>query len=329
MVALALDRKVEVIQKKQNSLLYTRFFGLRSLPFSLTPDPEYFFNHTSSQDALNKLLFATRSGEGFVKVTGEVGTGKTLLCRTFLNSLGEQFIVAYIPNPYMESLTLLMAIADELGVAYSAHANQHELLKSLTEFLLNSYAKTGKTVVICLDEAHAMPRASMEVLRLLSNLETAKRKLLQLVLFAQPEFNERLNHSTIRQLKQRISFSGELNPMSRTETEDYISHRLAVSGYQGPRLFTRSAMRLVYRTSGGVPRLINILVHKSLIAAYAETSRIISLKHVVLAVEDTDSVKSQRWYPESVFHLKNYFLAVAAGSVLTAVAAGLHNLLVG
>lgn len=280
---------------------YTRYFGLREAPFTNTPDSRYFFAHDSCQMAFNTLMVATRSGEGFIKITGEVGTGKTLLCRKFLGILDENFITAYIPNPYLEPMTLLLAVADELGIAYPEHVNQHQLLKSFTNFLIETYARHHCTVVLCLDEAHAMPTETLEVLRLLSNLETPRRKLIQLVLFGQPELDAHLEQSSIRQLKQRISFSASLGPLTRSNLDDYIQHRLHTAGYQGPRLFSRQAIQHIYKASQGVPRLVNILAHKALLAAFGEGARYVNGRHVQLAVADTESLRTtearqRRWW---------------------------------
>ena len=207
--------------------MYLHHFGLRESPFSLTPDTSFFFACSSYQEALNTLLVAARNGEGFIKITGEVGNGKTLLCRKFLATLNQgrqtttligtqdqevaappvpRFITAYIPNPYLEPNSLLMALAEEFRVPLEKTTDQHQLLKGLTHSLLEC-ARNGQRALLCLDEAQAMPLESLEVLRLLTNLETEKRKLLQVVLFGQPELNERLKHHSIRQLRQRIQFS--------------------------------------------------------------------------------------------------------------------------
>ena len=271
---------------------YVRYFGLREAPFTNTPDSRFLFAHDSCQIALNTLMVATRSGEGFIKITGEVGTGKTLLCRKFLGVLDENFITAYIPNPYLEPMTLLLAVADELGISYSEHINQHQLLKAFTNFLIETYAQCHSTVVLCLDEAHAMPTETLEVLRLLSNLETPRRKLMQLVLFGQPELDKHLDQSAIRQLKQRISFSANLGPLNKSNLEDYIQHRLRTAGYHGPRLFSAQAIRRLYRASRGIPRLINILAHKALLAAYGEGARYVNGRHVRLAIADTESLQT-------------------------------------
>lgn len=271
--------------------IYLQHFSLRETPFSITPDTRFFFAHESCQATLNTLIIAIRTGEGFTKVVGEVGTGKTLICRKLLDSLNEHYITAYIPNPYIEPATLLLAIADELGLSVRANINQHRLLKNLTEFLLQTSEKQKRAVVIVLDEAHVLPAETLEALRLLSNLETERRKLLQLVLFGQPELNNRLDQPSIRQLQQRITFSANLEPMTAPEMEYYIAHRLAVAGHYGPRLFSASAIRCIYKNSGGIPRLINILGHKAMLTAFGEGSRTVEAKHIQIAADDTESIK--------------------------------------
>jgi MSHA biogenesis protein MshM len=271
--------------------MYTEHYGLAELPFGITPDTSFFFPHASSQDALNTLLVAVRSGEGFIKVIGEVGTGKTLLCRKFLALLeAETYVTAYIPNPYVEPTTLLLAVADELGVSYDAGVNQHQLLKLLTQFLIETHAR-GQGVVLCLDEAQAMPIETLEALRLLSNLETERSKLLQVVLFGQPELNARLDDPAIRQLNQRIGFACTLGALGRNDVEYYLAHRLGKAGYRGARLFSGDAVRLLHRASRGVPRLVNILAHKALMAGYGEGARYITGKYIRLAVADTESTR--------------------------------------
>lgn len=274
--------------------MYETHFGLRELPFTVTPDTSFFFPRSSHQDALNTLLVAARSGEGFIKVIGEVGTGKTLLCRKFLGSLEHKdFITAYIPNPYLEPLGLLIAIADEFRIRYPQHVDLHQLLKLLNRYLLEAYSH-GKRVVVCLDEAQAMPLETLESLRLLSNLETERRKLLQVVLFGQSELDTRLTQPSIRQLRQRIAFSCELQPLTQEETEYYLSFRLSVAGYRFPRLFSPPAVRLLYKGSRGIPRLINILAHKAMLAAFGEGTRGVEEKHLRLAIADTESTRRLR-----------------------------------
>jgi MSHA biogenesis protein MshM len=268
--------------------MYNAHYGLQKSPFTLTPDTQFFFAHATYQEALNTLLIAARSGEGFIKVTGEVGTGKTLLCRKLLNQLeGEGFVTAFVPNPYLEPMTLLLAVADELGVVYPQDPNQHQLLKALTEFLVAT-AAAGKRVVLCLDEAQAMPIESLEALRLLTNLETESQKLLQVVLFGQPELDARLDEPAIRQLKQRIGFACRLGTLNLQDVEYYLAHRLGIAGYRGPRLFSRDAVKLLQRAARGVPRVINILAHKALMTGFGEGAHYIVDRHVKLAVLDTE-----------------------------------------
>ena len=270
--------------------MYRAYFGLREPPFGITPDTSFIFACTAHQEALNTLLIAVKTGEGFIKITGEVGTGKTLLCRRFLATLGSSCVSAYIPNPYLDPRSLLLALADELGTPLKKDADQHQLLKSLTLALLG-FARQGKQVVICLDEAQTMPLESLEALRLLTNLETEKRKLVQVVLFGQPELDKRLAQPSVRQLRQRITFHYQLGALAKNELDHYLTHRLNIAGYRGNRLFTTSAVKLMHRLSGGIPRLVNILAHKTLLLVYGEGERQVLPRHVRAAAADTPSVK--------------------------------------
>jgi MSHA biogenesis protein MshM len=274
--------------------MYKAHFGLREVPFSITPDTSFFFTSPHSQEALNTLLVAAKNGEGFIKITGEVGTGKTLLCRKFLATLGPEFVTAYIPNPYLEPRTLMLALADELGLKLEKDVDQHQLLKSITQRLLE-LAAGDQRVLLCLDEAQAIPLESLEALRLLTNLETEKRKLLQIVLFGQPELNRHLELDSIRQLAQRITFHYHLGPLSRDDVEYYIAHRLRVAGFSGSRLFSRAAVAKLYSASGGIPRLVNILAHKALMLCYGEGRQQVGRGHVRAAARDTVSSKRPRW----------------------------------
>lgn len=266
--------------------MYQEHFGLRELPFGITPDTGFFFACRNYQEALNTLLVAVSNGEGFIKITGEVGTGKTLLCRKFLSSLNGDFVTAYIPNPYLQPASLLVALAEELGVELPAPVDQHQVHKALTYALLD-FARKGKQVVVCLDEAQAMPTESLEAIRLLTNLETEKRKLLQVVLFGQPELDDRLAEPSIRQLRQRITFHYHLRPLNWDDFQYYVAHRLSVAGYCGGRLLSRPAMRRLFAASGGIPRLVNILTHKAMMAAYGQGRFIVRWAHVGAAARDT------------------------------------------
>lgn len=271
--------------------MYLKHFSLIETPFSITPDTSFYFASHSYQEGFNTLMFAILSGEGFIKITGEVGTGKTLLCRKLMSSLDVSFKVAYVPNPYLEPHSLLMTLAHELGIAVANDVTQHALLTALTHGLLD-FARNDIKVVVCLDEVQAMPIETLEALRLLSNLETEKRKLLQVVIFGQPELEIKLNHASIRQLKQRITFEYQLDRLSHDEMQYYLNHRLIIAGYQGSRLFSHAALALMYFKSKGVPRLVNILAHKSLLAAYGKGKLQIGFSDVLAAITDTRSIES-------------------------------------
>lgn len=275
--------------------MYQSHFGLQELPFGLTPDTSFTYTCAAHQEALNTLLVAVKNGEGFIKITGEVGTGKTLLCRAFLQMLDEHYVSAYIPNPYLEPRTLLLALAEELRVTLQASGDQHQLIKGLTNALLE-FASAGKSVVLCLDEAQAMPIESLEALRLLTNLETEKRKLLQVVLFGQPELDEKLAEPSVRQLRQRITFQCRLGALGGNETEHYLAHRLRVAGYHGSGLFVPAAVRTLHRASGGVPRLVNIVAHKAMLLAYGQGMQHVTGDHVAAAAADTPAARRRRWW---------------------------------
>jgi len=267
-------------------VIYLTHFGLREPPFGITPDTSFFYACASSQEALNTLLVAVANGEGFLKITGEVGTGKTLLCRKFLATLDDNWVSAYVPSPNLEPKTLLLALAEEMRLKLDSGLDQHHLLKALNLALLD-FARQKKRVVVCLDETQAMPLESLETLRLLTNLETEKRKLVQVILFGQPELDEKLAHESIRQLRQRITFQHHLGTLTREETEYYLAHRLAIAGYSGEGVFAPGAVKRIYRGSRGVPRLVNILANKAMMLAYGEGSRRVTAQHARAAAADT------------------------------------------
>lgn len=266
--------------------MYRAHFGLRESPFGLTPDTEFAFSGVAHQEALNVLLVASASGEGFIKITGEVGMGKTLLCRRFLATLDDGYVAAYIPNPMLEPRGLLLAIADEFGAGADRDADNHQIIKAVNHALLD-IAEQGKKAFVFVDEAQAMPVETLEALRLLSNLETEKCKLLQVIMFGQPELDEKLRQPSIRQLNQRITFQHHLGGLSKEETKHYVAHRLQVAGYVGDHLFATAAINALFRQTRGVPRLVNVIAHKALLAAYGEGKSRISRQHVVRAAKDT------------------------------------------
>ncbi|MFT5082910.1 MAG: MSHA biogenesis protein MshM [Lentisphaeria bacterium] len=271
--------------------MYNDFFGFSEHPFSLTPDTLFFLNQQSHREALNTMLVALKHCEGFIKIVGEVGTGKTLLSRILLSRLNGDFVTAYIPNPYLSPDELKSFVAMEIGAQCGENMPAHILMSSIYRKLMQ-LARNGKQVVLVVDEAQAMPRETIECLRLLTNLETEKRKLLQVVILGQPELDNLLSRSDLRQLKQRIIFSEYLHPFSREGVKEYILHRMSLAGLENKKLFSWSALTLMYCGSGGIPRLINILAHKALICAYGRGDKTISAWHVAKAIADT---QESRW----------------------------------
>ncbi|MDH3220054.1 MAG: AAA family ATPase [Gammaproteobacteria bacterium] len=264
--------------------MYERYYGLSEKPFSLTPDTEFFYRSFTHQQALNVLLVAIRSGDGFIKVTGEVGTGKTLLCRKLLDALEAEYDTVYIPNPYLTSSALLDAVLSEMGITQKPKGNNH--LARINDYLLAS-ARRNRATVIILDEAQALPEECLEAIRLLSNLETGKRKLVQIVLFGQPELDTRLAQSNIRQLRQRIMHAYQLQPLNRDSVRSYLLHRIKSAGYRGPELFDHGALRRLHKFSQGIPRVINVLCNKALMLAYASGEFYVTRKHIEAAAADS------------------------------------------
>jgi MSHA biogenesis protein MshM len=282
---------------------YVGYFGLREPPFGITPDTSFFYACRGIQQALNTLLVAMSNGEGFIKITGEVGTGKTLLCRKFLATLDAGWVSAYLPNPTLDPRGLLLALTEELGVSVDAGADQHRLIKSVTKCLLD-LARLRKRVVLCMDECQAMPLETLEAVRLLTNLETEKRKLLHVVMFGQPELDRKLEDRSIRQLLQRISFHHRLGGLGEGEVGAYVAHRLAVAGYSRERLFSERAVAALHRASRGVPRLVNILAHKALLLVFGEGGRRVERRHLRTAVRDTPAAAplGRVWWPSFRFN---------------------------
>jgi MSHA biogenesis protein MshM len=288
--------------------VYEAFFGLREKPFALTPNTGFLVQLAPYQACLNLLRVALAEGEGFVKITGEVGTGKTLLCRALLNELDpSRYQLAWLPNPSLSPLALRQALAHELHVPDVEQLDTHGLLAALHARLIE-LAGEGRSTVLLIDEAQALPVSTLEGLRLLTNLETEQSKLLQVVLFGQPELDQTLARQDLRQLRQRITFSYALRPLDVADATRYLTERLAVAGYRGEPLFEPSAVRLLVQGSRGIPRLLNILANKCLMAAFGEGSRCVGVRHVRRALADTEgSALPQGWSR----HLR-WPLAVAA-----------------
>lgn len=265
--------------------MYLQHFGLTELPFSITPDTDFAFGARHHKAALNMVLLALADNEGFVKVTGEVGTGKTLICRHLLAAMPDDVASAYLLNPRLAPNDLLRAVGHELGVKLRRQADDYALFRSLEAALLQ-LARQGRRAVLCIDEAQALPPESLEALRLMSNLETGKRKLIQIVLFGQPELDEMLQHRSMRSLASRIAFSAQLTGLSREDLAAYLHHRMAVAGWKGAPVFSALACTVLWRASNGVPRLANILAHKSLITAFGRGRHHVGLHEAWAAAHD-------------------------------------------
>jgi MSHA biogenesis protein MshM len=268
--------------------MYLSHYGIKEFPFTLTPNTRYFFGLPSHKEAIQVLLTALSIGEGFIKVTGEVGTGKTLICRKLLNELPNNFVAAYIPNPYLTPAELRRAVASELNVVLTDNTDQQEFSQRIQERLI-SINQEKKGVVLIIDEAQALPVESIEALRLITNLETETRKLLQVVLFGQPELNHKLSLPELRQLKQRVTFSYTLQLMDSDQVYQYVKHRMNIAGYRGGDLFDRKCCSLIFKASKGIPRIVNVLCHKALMLAYGEGLQKIIQSHVKLSIKDTES----------------------------------------
>jgi len=244
-------------------MIYLQHFGLQKAPFSLTADPHFYIDFIPHKEALQVITTALSLGEGILKVTGEVGTGKTLLCNKLQQELDAQYLICNIDNPYLTAHELRCALADKIGVEKENFDDQFLLTGLIKERLLQ-LLEQGKKVVVLVDEAQALPDSTLEALRLFSNLETGALKLLQVVLFGQPELDMRLAETKLRQLRQRITFSYQLRALSEAEIEFYISERLKQAGYRGALLFSSKVCRKITQASRGIPRLINLLCHKVL-----------------------------------------------------------------
>ena len=255
--------------------MYTEFYGLREKPFSLSPDPRYLFLADSHREALAHLLYGIEHGEGFIAITGEVGTGKTTLCRTLLQRIEPGTEVAFIFNPQLSALELLQAINAELGLPTEG-LGRRELMEQLNRFLLAKKAE-GRRVLLLIDEAQNLAPDTLEQVRLLSNLETDTSKLIQIILIGQPELDAILESPDLRQLRHRISVRWRLSPLSPIETRDYVRHRLRIAAGASREVFTELALREVHRRSRGIPRLVNLLCDRALLAGYAASARTIGL----------------------------------------------------
>jgi type II secretory pathway predicted ATPase ExeA len=267
--------------------MYYAHFGLKEPPFKITPNTEYFYNGSNRGAVLDALMYAITSGEGIVKVVGEVGSGKTMLCRMLQNMLPEHVECVYLANPSVAPEDILHAIAFELGVKLPKNADKLKVMQALQSYLLARH-EAGKQVVIFVEEAQGMPLATLEEIRLLSNLETKHHKLLQMVLFGQPELDINLNQTQIRQLRERITHSFNLTPLRTKEVGEYLIFRLRAAGYFGPHLFSDKSITQIANAAEGLIRRVNILADKALLAAFADNVYLVTPKHVKAAIADSE-----------------------------------------
>jgi MSHA biogenesis protein MshM len=275
--------------------MYYGFFGLTQPPFKITPDTDFFFEGGNRGAVLEALSYAIGNGEGIIKVTGEVGSGKTMLCRVLQARLPQSVETVYLANPSVSPQEILHAIAFELQLPIAANAGRLVVMHALNEYLLARHAE-GRQVVIFVEESQSMPLATLEEIRLLSNLETKQHKLLQIVLFGQPELDENLRKPEIRQLRERITHSFSLGPLKADEVRAYIAFRLRAAGYHGPDLFSPAVIRYMTQATGGLTRRINIVADKALLSAFAENTHNLSHRHVRAAIQDSEfSGSATRW----------------------------------
>ena len=274
--------------------MYEEYFSLKERPFSLTPDPDFLFLSGSHQQALDHLLFGLESGEGFIVVTGDIGVGKTTVCRALLRRLPERFATALVVNTLLTEKELLRTVLDDFG-APVPDGTRKDLLDALNRFLL-AEAEAGRRPVLIIDEAQNLAPSLLEQVRLLSNLETEKRKLLQIVLFGQKELQEKLRLPQLRQFDQRITVRAMILPLDLRETSRYIQHRMSVAGAAGSTFLTPAAERLLHRRSRGVPRRINQLCDRALLAACLRNAGRVEPEDVVRAAASlSDGSKRVGW----------------------------------
>jgi general secretion pathway protein A len=296
--------------------LYNHYFHFSESPFSIAPDPRFIYMSARHQEGLAHLLYGINFGGGFVALTGEVGTGKTTLCHCLLQQLPENVDIALILNSKLNAIELLATICDELGISYDKNQQSFKnLIDLLNQHLLTAHAN-GRRTVLLIDEAQNLSKEVLEQIRLLTNLETSKTKLLQIILVGQPELKELLKRRDMRQLNQRITARYHLLPLSFNETRAYIRHRLKVcNGY--PKIFKESAIRKIYKLSSGIPRVINILCDRALLGAYATNTVVITPKIVSGAANETLAIADEKF---------SYLTAVSGLLLIACIATGIYFL---
>ncbi len=287
--------------------MYEDFYSLVEPPFSLTPDPKYFYRSESHDRAFELLQYAIQRREGFMVVYGDIGTGKTTLCRAVLDNIGKNVCTALLLNPFLSELDLLKGILYDFGIPVPAGHSKQDLISELNTFLISVLEKNGRAVML-LDEAQNIPMATLEQIRIISNLETNKEKLLQIVMVGQLELVDVLSKPELRQLHQRISIKCELSPLSLDEATQYIRHRLAIAGGGQSRvIFTTDGMKEIYRYSAGIPRLINLIADRSLLAGMVLSTTRLDRRVVSEAVDNLQLKRKRagRMWPFSLWSAKS------------------------
>ena len=287
--------------------MYRKYFGLKEAPFSIAPDPHYFYISEGHREALAHLIYGINSEGGFILLTGEVGTGKTTVCRCLLEQIPENCEIAFILNPTLSSVELLAAICDEFRIPYPrGNETIKDLVASIYDFLLHIH-ETSRRAILIIEEAQNLSIEVLEQIRLLTNLETSQRKLLQIIMLGQPELRKTLSKPQLRQLSQRITARYHLGPLGKHEIAPYVKHRLAVAGLVHSNLFPPPVINMLYSLTGGIPRLINVICDRALLGAYTEGKRRVDKNILANAAKEISVKGKSRWRRKRI----NFWLTVA------------------
>ena len=299
--------------------MYLEYFNLKSNPFTLIPDTKFFCDLSTHCDAIKIIKHCIENGEGFIKIIGEVGLGKTILCRKIIGLFDENYLVCYLPDPDLSPESLRVEIASKLGINISESENQHILINEIKSKLYELAQNRTKTIIL-VDEAQAMNDNTLEALRLITNIDDGEDKYLFVILVGQPELDQRLLVSHLRQLRQRITVNYYLESLSPTETDAYISRRLIVAGHKHGIIFTKKARNYLVKISRGVPRILNILCNKSLLVAYNDSNTFVNKSHVKVAEKETkailDTVRYTKLSSKSNKYLNPIFIGIEITLVL-------------
>ncbi len=300
-------------------IMYKEYFGLKENPFSIAPDPHYFYLSEGHREALAHLVYGINSDGGFVLLTGEVGTGKTTVCRCLLEQLPENTEIAFILNPKLTVEELLATICDEFGIRYpEGNRSNRVFVSAIYEYLLHIPEK-GRRAILVIEEAQLLSMEVLEQVRLLTNLETSQRKLLQIILLGQPELREMLAQPQFRQLSQRVTARYHLGPLSKDETSAYVNHRLSVAGLARGKLFPKGTLKLLFRLTGGIPRQINVICDRAMLGAYVQGKDRVDRNTLMTATREVSGKKDRQWMIKTAhpalwaFFIVLFFAALTAG----------------